>query len=732
MKTTTLKSMIGALALSVAMSTAVVGQTITKLDPSPNPPGGLTASQVPQFVVIGWDDNERVESFNWSINFLKNKTNPAGSGNAATFDGTPCRYSYYVNTTYIDNGAVDNPDGLKWAWNDAYTAGFEISNHTHSHGSNLQTADGPTWNADIAKCNTLLSTALPPKSSYWTATTGTGAGIPVADIKGFRTPFLAYGGPLLPEIKALGIQYDCSIEEGNDWSQDGTNYMWPYTFDNSSLSGHYKGWSGNLVDNPAAFSIPNVPGLWELPNHVIIIPDDATCTSKGYPTGIRAKIKAKLSWFENKMTAFDYNLWAQLGLTKNEVVAILKHNFDLRYNNNRVPYMFGAHTGEYSATYNSNCPGASSEADRRAAIEEFINYTLTFPDTRVVTGANIIKWMQNPQPLAVGNGPFTLNVSATNGTVTKSPDKTQYNAGETVTLTAVPATDYEFESWSGAASGTTASITVTMNTNKVITANFKKTVAGCSGYIDLVKEGSFDAYKDAFGSSITLDTSALPTQVACSYTQVAQPTANDWPWVTFEAYIPYNKKLGDACNITITYTADKPIIMSLPQAPLSDAGATYQYALPASTASKTTTIEFTQFAQPSWVTPTTPLDLAVIGGVSIFPNVADYAVNTTGTFTITSLKINGITGSTTDVIAENELANATIYANNNLLVISNIKQGNYTVEVLSIDGKLVKSVNTSLERNVNTISLSDVANGIYMVKVSDMNGQVNMKKVAHN
>ena len=71
-----------------------------------------------------------------------------------------------------------------------------------------------------------------------------------------------------------------------------------------------------------------------------------------------------------------------------------------------------------------------------------------------------------------GNG-YTIEIYSSNGTVTKSPDKTSYNAGDTVTLTATPANGYKFNSWGGFASGTNSTITVIMNSNMNVIANFR-------------------------------------------------------------------------------------------------------------------------------------------------------------------------------------------------------------------------------------------------------------------
>lgn len=67
---------------------------------------------------------------------------------------------------------------------------------------------------------------------------------------------------------------------------------------------------------------------------------------------------------------------------------------------------------------------------------------------------------------------FTLTVTAVNGTVVKTPNQGAYNSGSNVQLTATPATGYSFVSWSGDATGAVNPLTVLMNANKNITANF--------------------------------------------------------------------------------------------------------------------------------------------------------------------------------------------------------------------------------------------------------------------
>jgi len=67
---------------------------------------------------------------------------------------------------------------------------------------------------------------------------------------------------------------------------------------------------------------------------------------------------------------------------------------------------------------------------------------------------------------------FTLNVSAVNGVVVKNPNQTAYTSGTSVLLTATANAGYVFVSWSGDTTAVTNPLTVILNSNKNITANF--------------------------------------------------------------------------------------------------------------------------------------------------------------------------------------------------------------------------------------------------------------------
>jgi len=60
------------------------------------------------------------------------------------------------------------------------------------------------------------------------------------------------------------------------------------------------------------------------------------------------------------------------------------------------------------------------------------------------------------------------------GTVTASPQKTTYHIGDVVKLTAKPASGFTLNNWSGDATGTTATVSLTLSADTSVIANFER------------------------------------------------------------------------------------------------------------------------------------------------------------------------------------------------------------------------------------------------------------------
>jgi uncharacterized repeat protein (TIGR02543 family) len=73
---------------------------------------------------------------------------------------------------------------------------------------------------------------------------------------------------------------------------------------------------------------------------------------------------------------------------------------------------------------------------------------------------------------------YTLTITTTgSGSVTKNPNQATYTYGQVVTLTAVPSSGWAFSSWTGDLSGNQNPKTITMNSNKAVTAHFNDAMA---------------------------------------------------------------------------------------------------------------------------------------------------------------------------------------------------------------------------------------------------------------
>ncbi|MBN1982254.1 MAG: polysaccharide deacetylase family protein [Chitinivibrionales bacterium] len=398
--------------LNTMAATAVFSQAAKDfLLPSQTPPGKLSVSNVPMFVSFGFDDNGKAgkaksggepSCIAWIVSkLLTNRTNPKGSGNAATYDGTPCKATFYMTATYGATEYIyDNPMDVKKAWNNAYTLGHEVGNHTFSHNENSSPKSVQSWQSEIDRCNEWLTKPAPPDSvEDWDESKFKiyGAGVKKEDIHGFRCPRLELNNSMFNALRNTTIMYDCSIEEGWQQTHDGTNFLWPYTLDQGSPGWELLvQWSKDDPDIPDKESLQNYPGFWEMPVHPVIVPPDDKCEQYGVPRGLRASLQKTVKWFDiesGKITGLDYNMVTEFKMKKAELLATLKYTLDLRLQGNRCPFMFGAHGDLYTAG-----------SDLQAAIAEFIDYALSKPDVRIVPVKKILDWLRKPAGLDGSTG----------------------------------------------------------------------------------------------------------------------------------------------------------------------------------------------------------------------------------------------------------------------------------------------------------------------------------------
>lgn len=360
-----------------------------RLQPAQTPPNNLKINEVPMFVSFGFDDNgfsglddlDNTYGINWASTLFHSLRNP---------DGERCSTSFYFASYYISDEENEPPNMVKVAWRSAIDLGHEAGNHTHNHpsGRKFSVED---WDDQISICNEWLRKPVPHTIKGNDPTTG--AGLTDVEIVGFRAPFLDYNDNAFISAVNNGFIYDCSIEEGWQVDQDGTNYLWPYTLDEGS-PGH------NSQDDNKLPPLNNHPGLWEMPIHAIIVPPDEKCEKYGIQSGFRDKLSKMRDYFkadEGKITGLDWNLLADFEMTKAEYLGCLKYTFDLRIKGNRAPMLFGAHSDIYSPEY-KGCPNTTWK-ERQEAIEEFLDYVLSYDFVQVTSIKNVLDWIKNPKPI---------------------------------------------------------------------------------------------------------------------------------------------------------------------------------------------------------------------------------------------------------------------------------------------------------------------------------------------
>jgi peptidoglycan/xylan/chitin deacetylase (PgdA/CDA1 family) len=320
-------------------------------------------SQVPQFVLLGYDDNAYVDGIQWTLDILRNRKHP---------DGTAARATFFITagfaSDFFETGGGQTKEQLINVWKQIKADGHEIGSHTWSHSMMLAGMDQAGWQAEITKSFDLFVNTL---------------GIERCKLWGFRTPFLNFSQATFLAMKGAGVRYDTSVEFGYDWFQPagsdkgygpgtaeaGKHYYWPFTMD------------GPFPGGFASKGVGPTPGMWEFPVYTFNkITGDTAAT----------------------VTGFDFNLWnksqSEASFSYTEV---LKQSLDQRMAGNRSPFAVGLHTDVYSQ-FNTSANTTWTNFDyqaRRKALSDFIEYALSKPEVRLVTYRQLIEWMRQPKPL---------------------------------------------------------------------------------------------------------------------------------------------------------------------------------------------------------------------------------------------------------------------------------------------------------------------------------------------
>jgi len=213
------------------------------------------------------------------------------------------------------------------------------------------------------------------------------------------------------------------------------------------------------------------------------------------------------------------------------------------------------------------------------------------------------------------------------GSITENPNKTTYNSGDQVTLTATANPGYTFSNWTGDASGSANPITITMNGPKGITANFTQNQYTLTVTIFPTGSGSFMKNPDK------------PTY---TYGEQVQLTATANPGYTFGNWSGDAK--GSSNPVTVTISGNK-----------------------------TMTANFTQ----DQYTLTVNISPPGVGVVTKVPDKTNYVYG--DVVTLTGTANAGYTFNNWSVDASSSANPITITMNGNKTITSNFTQNQYTL-----------------------------------------------------
>ncbi|KAH9947495.1 hypothetical protein B0H21DRAFT_327774 [Amylocystis lapponica] len=294
---------------------------------STSPPGGLNPSDVPQFIVFSADDAVQSYTIDSVNQFLAHRKNP---------NNCQPKITYFTSLNYTNYTLVT----------DWFVAGNEIADHTMTH---VSLPSSEEINGTLIALNTL-------------------AGIPLASIQGFRTPFLNYTGDTLRLLASLKLLYDSSATSSIPVTETGTDAYWPYTLD--------YGLANNCLNIPGVCKgEPKIPGFWEIPMYAFF--DNL---------GI-AGPHLMDPWMDTANGASAVNDSATLEYMKN--------TFTAHYNGNRQPVGLYTHPIHLSTTY----PGSTASTSTIDMINEFLDWAQEQSNVWIVSNEQLLAWVRNPVPV---------------------------------------------------------------------------------------------------------------------------------------------------------------------------------------------------------------------------------------------------------------------------------------------------------------------------------------------
>jgi hypothetical protein len=337
-------------------ATATPSTPVSSTAPSQSPPGGLTATRVPMFVLIGSDDNNRAGGVEFLTQALTGRVNPPGSGASATFDGQPAHMSFYlIGSDIYENGEVQ----LRDQYMTAYETGHELGNHGF-FATQQEAARGTIarWTDNWLRPTQEAIEQMFVEYGYTVEDAR-------AAVNGFRSPENVIDATLYEALSLMGYEYGNSSNTNHSTNRPA---WWPGTLE--------AGWPGGATWDTRDFGTNG--DMWEIPQTYAQSTEN-TCDTDWFGASSNNTGQA---WKSDMQSTF----------------------FDL-YFGNRAPLSICIHAQNFGPV-NTTANGGDAQvtpqiAERRQAFIELLDWLLSgeFPDVRIVSHAEALEWLKSPVAL---------------------------------------------------------------------------------------------------------------------------------------------------------------------------------------------------------------------------------------------------------------------------------------------------------------------------------------------
>eukprot|EP01083_Nonionella_stella_P283505 965042_1 len=245
----------------------------------------------------------------------------------------PIPLTYFISNEFTDYSFVQK----------RYLEGCEIAIHTVTHTTSVN-SDMAKWYNEIKQSRDLISEH---------------SNIPLTEMVGFRAPFLEKSDISFQVLNDQEFLYDSTTINKLQYNN---LFDWPYTLDI-----YEPGFVYTVGEGPKQ----SYPGLWEVPMYSLY---------KDFPNKQKKNKKNKQAYdimdytTTNQANQANYTLMLQS----------FKDNFMHRMNTNKSPMGLYFHSSWLYTDANVQ------------AMNEFIEWVLTFDNTWIVNNKDVINWINNP------------------------------------------------------------------------------------------------------------------------------------------------------------------------------------------------------------------------------------------------------------------------------------------------------------------------------------------------